>query len=134
MEFSYRGDIERRKFLRLAKKFPLRHSRYIPLNFDDEVLETVTLNIGGGGLLFDSREKYNVSELLKLEIDIPSWEKFMPPGVFQKMETGHEGAFAVKAIVTRAERMLTGTYHIAASFVDLDRGELWALMFAINKK
>lgn len=133
MEFSYQGSIERRKFLRLAKKYSLRHSRYVPINFDDEVIESTTLNISAGGLLFASTEKYDLSELLRLEIEIPDWQKFIPGGFAEKgLPPG--GPFAAKGIVTRTEYFAVNHYHIAVSFVGLDRQELWALMFAINKE
>ncbi len=133
MDFSYTGNMERRKFLRLSHKYALRHSRYAPHDPENSVSVSETLNIGGGGLLFVSSTKYDVCDLLKLEIHIPGWEKFIP-NVSQKDVVKEGGPFLAKAIVTRVDSTGPGAYRVAAGFVDLDRQEIWALMFAINKK
>ena len=133
MNFSHQGDIENRKFLRIPKRYTLRHSRYVPLNADDEVFENTTIDIGGGGLLFSSPVKYNMSELLRLEIDIPEWQKFLPEASAED-KARPSGPFVTKAIVSRVDEVGPSNYAIGARFADLDRKEIWAIMFAINKK
>jgi hypothetical protein len=94
---------------------------------------STTLNIGAGGLFFASSTRYVLSELLKLEIDIPGWQKFFPEPL-SGSEPLPSGPFTTKAIVTRVETFGPASYGIAANFVGLDRQELWAIMFAIHRK
>lgn len=132
VEFSYTGNVERRKFLRLPLKYSIRHCRFTPQNAE-RPFESTTLNIGGGGLLFLSSKPYSLGDLLNIEIDIPDWEKFIP-GALPKDPAVKSGPFSAKAIVTRADSSGGPACTVAAAFVDLDRQKLWALMFAINKR
>lgn len=113
-------EIERRKFLRVVSKRPIKHTKFRLFGKNSEKLtESITRNLSAGGILFESDVLYLPGDLVRIEIEIPGWEKykteFIKPGQVTKSEP-----VTVLAKVIRVEIKNPRLYEVRAAFVGID--------------
>ncbi|MCD4780383.1 MAG: PilZ domain-containing protein [Candidatus Omnitrophica bacterium] len=130
---------ERRKYIRIPsqnilylKKFSVRD-----LTVDKRIerkIEAITKNLSVGGVLFDSDIKYSLGSLLKIELNLPGWEKFKNE-FYRFDKTSRSEPLIVLANVVRLEVIIPEkSYEIGVCFSAIDTGHRWALMKYINSK
>ena len=133
---------ERRKYVRISSGHIVRFETFTAEKLGSadisSLVQTVMKNVSAGGVLFSTGTKYDVGTLLKLEIDLPGWEKFKTE--FYKNDTvSRSQPVIVLATIVRVEVVDPGKlFDIGACFVGIDEGHQWALMryvdAAIGKK
>ncbi len=128
---------EKRKYLRLDTEDILLWRKFT----SDELIKgksdldiiTVTKNTSAGGVLFESDTKFELGELLKIEISMPGWEKFKAE--FYKIdEPSHRSPLIVLAHVVRVEVISDGKFDVGVCFSAIDEGHEWALMKYIDRE
>ncbi len=125
--------IEKRKYVRLPKKYLMHCTNVFPT--DDEAFKIAgeVKNISGGGVIFSSRKNYAAGEVLELELDIPGWQKYSQDADVSTDDSKNKPLVA-RGVVTRTAKAGTDLYDIAVELLDMDRKDRWALMFAILNK
>ena len=120
---------ERRKFLRIQEEDVL-----VCEPFDAAKLggvsgrraHVLTKDLSEGGLLFESGESFAIGALLKLQVDIPGWEKFKV-GFRNIDEPSGRHPLVVLGKVVRVEDVGGGNFDIGVAFMALDSGHKLAL-------
>ena len=125
--------MERRKFIRIQAQYMLRHEKYTLRAVQDrEAVKGVIKNYSGDGALFESKVKYDIGDILKLEISIPGWEKFKTE-FYKDNKTSASEPLVILASVVRVEVItLDQLYDIGVYFVGIDKGHQGALIKQIN--
>ena len=90
-------------------------------------------DISAGGLLFECKRKYDIGNLLKLEIVIPGWEKFKSE-FYKPDESSRSKPLIALASVVRVEMVKPGLYDIGVSFAGIDEGHQSALLQYIQRQ
>jgi len=125
-------SFENRKFIRVKTGFPLKHVKFhLGLNVAD-ALQSLSKDLSAGGLLFESSDLYAEGDILRLEIDLPGWEKFKPE--FFKPHISKSGPVIALVKVLRVKRVDFGRYEIAALFVGIDEGHQMALVKYVKSR
>lgn len=125
---------ERRKYVRLEQKHMLRHEKYVFQGREEEAMfeESAIKNYSLGGALFESKAKYDIGDILKLEISIPGWEKYKNE-FYREDKISRAEPVVILASVMRIEAIAPpGLYEIGVQFVGIDEGDRWALMKQIK--
>jgi len=125
---------ERRKYVRISTNNIIKCERHeVPPPENQEKQETLMKNISAGGILFESREKFDIWEVLKLEINLPGWEKCRP--VFQDKSVPHRSKPLVSlASVVRIEFISKDIFDVGICFKNMDDETWLTLLNYINKK
>ncbi len=127
---------ERRKYVRLGQQHMLRHEKYVfqASEKQEAVDEGVLKNYSTSGALFESRTKYDIDDILKLEITIPGWEIFKNE-FYREDKNVRREPIVVLASVVRVEAVRPNElYDIGVEFVGIDEGDRWALTKQIKKQ
>lgn len=127
---------ERRRYVRLDQRHILRHEKYVFSSSPDErsIREGVLKNYSAGGALFESKIKYAIGDVVRLEITIPGWEMYKNE-FYRKDKIPHVEPVVVLASVVRVEVFgHVGLYEVGVEFVGIDDGDRWALMKKIRKE
>jgi len=126
--------IDKRKFIRIAEDHVLCHEKYhFRVQAEKESVEGVVKNYSAGGALFESKIKYDIGDLLKLDITIPGWEKYKNE-FYKNDKLFVEAPVVVLVNVVRVEAIVPDElYDIGVSFVGIDNGDQWALMKQIKE-
>lgn len=124
---------ERRKFVRVKSTRPIKHTRFALFSRDlEKNFDAVSKNLSAGGVLFESQTLYAPGDLVRMEIDIPGWEKykteFIKPG-----QTTASHPVSVLARVIQSEIIAHGLYDIRAAFVGIDENHQKALSIYFKK-
>ncbi|MEI8012917.1 MAG: PilZ domain-containing protein [Candidatus Omnitrophota bacterium] len=122
-------ESEKRKFLRINEEDVL-----VCEPFDVSVLDgvsvkrahVVTKDLSEGGLLFESGEAFAIGTILKLQVDIPGWEKYKRE-FFKADQRLDRQPLIVLAKVVRIEDVGGGHSDVGVAFVALDSGHRLAL-------
>jgi c-di-GMP-binding flagellar brake protein YcgR len=129
------NNSERRKYVRIKANRPIKHTRFALFAKDlVQDFEAMSKDISAGGVLFESQTLYAPGDLVRMEIDIPGWEKykteFIKPG-----KLSQSLPVSVLAKVIQAEIKAHGLYEIRAAFVGIDEDHQKALSkFLVNYK
>jgi len=132
-------EIERRKYFRIKSKNLITCKKFTVDDFSnnyesDDMIHAVLKNYTAGGLLFESVIKFNIGELLKLDITIPGWEKFKSE-FYKEITSEEEQSLIILAKVVRVEAMNGDSkFEIGVSFSAIDKGHREALMKYIDQK
>jgi len=122
-------EMERRKYVRLTSQNVVKCEVYRITNGEDaEKQESTSKNISAGGLLFETKKQYDIGEVLKLEINLPGWQKFKPE-FFKPDQLSGEKPLVALANVVRVESVSDGTYDVGVCLAGIDEGH----QMAINK-
>ena len=117
--------VEQRKFVRIRISNSVKHVKF---NLGGNVVDTpvsLTKDLSAGGVLFESTRIYEIGDIIRLEIDVPGWEKFKPE--FYKPHLSKSEPVIVLVKVVRVVFKDIDVYDIAASFVGIDDGHQMAL-------
>lgn len=124
----YRGT-ERRKFIRIKEEDLLICEPFDPALFGGAVekrIRTYTKNLSEGGILFEIDQSYAIGSLLKLDIDIPGWERYKAEFYKADKLSGRE-PFVVLGKVVRLEDIGKGRFDVGVAFTAVDKGHRLAL-------
>lgn len=124
-----RSGMERRKFTRVVEEDLLICEPFDAVAFGGDIkrrAHVFTKSLSEGGILFESSEIFEIGALLKLQLDIPGWEKYKVE--FYKGDAPSTRDLLVAlARVVRVEDLGGGNYDIGVAFVALDTGHRAAL-------
>ena len=112
----------KRRYARLNLSFMAGCGKARPASLEaKERQQAQAAHTRSGGFIFASAELFNVGDLLRLELRIPGWGKFMAaqPRAGKARE---DDKLDVLGKVTLAEMTLDGGYDIGVCFVNLDSG------------
>jgi hypothetical protein len=127
---------ERRRYVRLEQGHVLRHEKYrfLPSPKGKPLNEGVLRNYSGGGVLFESNVKYDIGDVLRLEITIPGWEMYKNE-FYREDKIPRPEPVVILASVVRVEVFdAPGHYDVGAKFAGIDEGDRWALMKQIKRE
>ena len=123
---------EHRKFTRIKKTASIKHVKFHLGGDGNDALKSLCKDISAGGILFESEVFYETNDIVRLEIDLPGWEKFKPE--FFKLHLTKSEPVIALVKVRRAISLKGGMYEIGASFVGIDEGHQMALAKFIKKQ
>lgn len=129
------GAADRRNYIRLELHHMLRHERYVfrpkdQKNFEQSVLK----NYSSRGALFESKTKYDIGDVLKLEITIPGWQRYKNE-FYNEEKILRTEPVIILAKVVRVEALAEeGQYDIGVEFAGIDEGDRWALIKQIKSE
>ena len=127
---------EHRKYVRIPRQYIIRCAPFTAKDLlspvQDNITEGVLKNISCGGVLFESKVKYDVGSLLRIELALPGWEKFKTE-FFREDRMPHSDPLTVLAHVVRLEVLEDGLFDIGACFSAIDEGDKWALFKYIQR-
>lgn len=125
---------ERRKYVRVLTNDIIKCERYeVPPPEKREKQEALMKNISAGGILFESREKFDIWDVLKLEINLPGWEKCRP--VFQDKGVPYGSKPLVSlASVVRVEFIDKNLFDIGVYFKNMDDETWLTLLNYVDKR
>jgi hypothetical protein len=120
---------ERRKFVRVAEEDLLTCELFDALALEGVTKKRIhafTKTLSEGGILFESTEAFDMGAVLKLQIDIPGWEKYKLDFYKGGEATARHPLVALGKVV-RVEDVGGGLFDIGVAFVALDSGHKLAL-------
>ena len=114
----------------------LRHEKYVfQVSEKREALDAGVLkNYSSAGALFESKAKYDIDDILKIEITIPGWEIYKNEFYREDKDTRREPIIILAAVVRVEAIRPNELYEIGVEFVGIDDGDRWALMKQIKKQ
>jgi hypothetical protein len=121
--------IERRKFVRVAEEDLLICEPFDAAVFGGDIKKRVhvfTKSLSEGGVLFEAGQIFEIGALLKLQLDIPGWEKYKVEFYKGNAPSGRDLLVALARVV-RVEDLGGGNFDIGVAFVALDSGHKVAL-------
>lgn len=98
---------ERRKYIRLEYPFLVKYKPHVGTVPENDL--SMTKNISAGGILFEVKEKLNMSEVLDLVIDIPSSDKLIE---------------ATGKVVRIEELDSMGRYDVGMEFIEIAKEDM----------
>ncbi len=123
------GGQERRRYFRLPRRSLVRHKR---LEFSPEPSRAEAgrmRDLSLSGVRFDAEGTYAIGDLLRLELDLPGWEK-------ERIDF-YRDEEAVKPLVVLAEvrwvKPVQDRFEVGALFVNVDRWHWKALDRYLSK-
>ena len=126
-------DKERRKYVRVNSDDIVRCEKYsIPRVAESERSKAVARNVSGGGILVESAKKYDIGEVLRLEIELPGWEKYKAE-FYKPDQIAVSKPFVVIGTVVYCKQK-GSKYEIGVDFSGLDEGHRWALIKYLKAK
>lgn len=116
---------ERRKFKRLPKSASLKVQ---VLAYEEEAAQFVTLykDLGGGGMLFESKIPYEKGTLLKIQAMVPGWGGYIHN--FKQAEENEKQTLVTVAEVVRVESMEQKGFEVGVHFVNIYENDHRALI------
>ncbi len=125
---------EKRKYIRLETQNVVMCEMYsIPENQDGHATEFTSKNISAGGILFEVNDQYAIGDLLRLEMDLPGWNKYKPEFYKEDSLSVDEPLVCLGAVV-RVEKLSNGKYDIGVCLSGIDDGHQMALKKYISAK
>ena len=117
---------DRRSYIRIALKNIIKCELFqIPQELDGKK-EFVSRNISAGGLLFTSTQKYELGDLLRLEISALGWEKYIT-GFYKPDELSATKPLVALATVVRVEMLSSNKFDIGVTLSGIDESHQRAL-------
>lgn len=124
---------ERRQFIRLRLRKPLKHMRFSLIGFDiQQAVLAETKDFSAGGVLFESKVPYVIGDIVRMEIEIPGWEKYKTE-FYKSDHPSKSDPVVVLAKVVRVEILSANHFDIGVSFVGIDDGHQMALVKYIQQ-
>ena len=130
---------ERRKFIRIPEEDLLVCEPFNVSGFGGATsmvtkrMHAFTKSLSEGGILFGSDEVFAMGALLKLELDIPGWEKFKSE-FYKGNEPSGRHPLVVLGQVVRVEDVGKGQFDIGVVFTAMDAGHKLALKKYLDRK
>jgi len=110
---------ERRKYVRITYESVVECEKFsIPRNHES-VREFNIKNISAGGVLFESFEKYEIGDILKIKISAQGWEKYLSEFYKPERLSVSEPIVALGKVV-RIEDLGNGNFDIGVEFIGID--------------
>jgi len=131
------GFAERRKYFRLDARYVLKCEEFTAKDLFREngmknAVEAVSKNISLGGVLVEVKKPFKLGDILRMEIDIPGWEKFKAE-FYKDDVTIAKKPLVVLGKVVRTEN-LGKNFELGICFVAIDEGHKWALLKYLKKR
>ncbi|MCK5708109.1 MAG: PilZ domain-containing protein [Candidatus Aureabacteria bacterium] len=129
---------EKRKYIRIPRENVMYVSLcdiHAEMNLKQEntKIEVRTKDISAGGILFESSKKFDIEDLLKIEIILPNWEKY------KKTFFGSDISYPTKPFlilgkVIRIEFLRDNIYDIGINFVGVETSHQELLLNYLNDR
>jgi len=116
----------RRKFIRIPSSCKLTTQKILFSTKADSESTGQAQNIGAGGVLFSAGRDYHRNELVKMTISLPTWKKHHPQ-FFRVDEDDVNSTIMAICQIIRSKQVATGSYEVAAKFVDVYEDDLTGL-------
>ena len=117
---------ERRKYFRLNRECVVQCERYTIPRQPEATSSGKSLNLSSGGILFESKAKFELGDMLRLEVKADGWEKFSAE-FYKHDKMSQVRPLFVLGTVVRSELLSGGAYEIGVAFTGIDDGHRWAL-------
>lgn len=121
-----KNSSNKRRYSRLPKSSSLKIQK---LTFSEETKEddAVYKDVGGGGILFESKALYEIGALLKLKVDVPGWGKFIKN--FKRPDENDKKILTAIGEVVRVEEIEKNKiYEIGVKFVNIQDNDFDSLI------
>jgi len=126
------GGKERRKYVRINARHIIKCEIYsIPRSPAENLVSAHSKNLSAGGMLFESGRSFDSGEILRLELDIPGWEKYKAQ-FYKPDQTIVSKSLLVIGKVAHVAALADGRFDVGVDFIGLDDGHRWALAKYIN--
>ena len=126
------NEAERRKFVRINTQNLLTCQIYTIPSSSGLQEDLCTKNISAGGLLFESKEKFDLNDILRLEINLPGWEDFKP-AFYKPSDISETRPLVILGKVVRIESLEHKTFDVGVKIEGIDEGHHMALEKYINE-
>jgi len=120
----------KRRYRRIPKSSQVKVQK---LTFSGDVVEdnAIYKDVGGGGLLFESKVLYEIGSLLKLKVDVPGWGKYI--NNFKRPDENDKKTLTAVGEVVRVEEIEKDKlYEIGVKFVNLHDNDFNSLLQYID--
>ncbi|MFH0753622.1 MAG: PilZ domain-containing protein [Candidatus Omnitrophota bacterium] len=130
---------ERRKFIRVPEEDLVVCEPFDVSGFGGasamvaKRMHAFTKSLSEGGILFESDEVFVIGTLIKLELDIPGWEKYKVEFYKGHVPSGRQ-PLVVLGKVVRVEDLGHGQFDIGVVFSAMDSGHKLALKKYLDQK
>lgn len=129
MDYKFMLDkSERRRYIRIPVSCVLKLEEF-SFNNDSptDVDEVDVKDLSAGGILIETAKKYELGDILKVELRVPGWEKFKPEFLKPGVEKQENSAIIALASVVRVEVLASGAYELGVRLTGIDDGHRLAL-------
>lgn len=131
MPTDVQNAVERRKFIRINTQHVVSCCLLtIPFFKNETCHDCVSHNLSANGVLFRSKKRFNVGDVLRLAIKVPGWEKHKPEFLKPDALTIPEALIAVGNVVRVKEH--AESFDIAVYLQGIDEGHQRAIKRYIN--
>lgn len=129
MDYKFLLDkSERRRYIRIPVSCIVKFEEF---SIDKDNLATAdevdVKDLSAGGILIETEKKYELGDVLRVELRVPGWEKFKPEFLKPGTERKENSAIVALASVVRIEALSSGIYEIGVRLTGIDDGHRLAL-------
>ena len=125
---------EKRKYLRIKTTKHIKHTLFSLLGASlSSAPESTSRDLSAGGIMFESKNSYSVGDIIRLEAQIPGWEKYKPEFIKPGQLSRSEPVIALAKVV-RVKIVSVGKYEISVQFVGIDDGHQMGLAKYIKQQ
>ncbi|MDD5488076.1 MAG: PilZ domain-containing protein [Candidatus Omnitrophica bacterium] len=118
---------EKRKYLRIESRIIVKCRRHTVTSSESrEKIDAVAENISINGLLFRSERKYEIGDMLEIEIDFPEGE--CRPVFYEKEMPPYNAPIITSGTVVRVEFVAGGSFDIGVCLTE-QNDEQWLRLF-----
>ena len=138
MNEENKSQLDRRKYVRIPAQYVLRQHVFSLSNIGNDDVSAyataVTKNVSAGGMLFETESIYEIGTLLKVELDIPGWEKFKTEFYREDILSRSKPVIVIASVVRVEVIEPNARYDIGACFVGIDEGHQLALAKCLESR
>jgi hypothetical protein len=117
---------EKRRYSRLRAKQILSYEKFNLTASDfNTKFSAISKNISASGILFEAVHKFDLGDMLKLELFLPDLDKYFADKTARSARKGPNYTFF--GVVVRVESVLPNVYDIGVCFVETTEAERNAL-------
>jgi len=117
---------EKRKYVRIPNKYTIHVEKYAIPRSKTDTAEAHSKNLSAGGILFETTQIYNLGDTVRLEIDIPNWNRYNYE-FYKPDKLLDQNSLVIIGQVIRVEDMGEARYEVGVSFHGMDEGHRLAL-------
>lgn len=126
--------VERRGYKRVHTSEIVNCKKYGMTTLTEERKATgVMRNIGAGGLLIQTQTRFDIGDVLKLQIKLPGWQRF-DYSFYKADALSYPQQFVALGTVVRSTSFSLGRYDVAICLTGVDPGHQWALQEYVKYK
>jgi c-di-GMP-binding flagellar brake protein YcgR len=125
-----RKIVNRRRYVRFETQNVLHYEKYSLVDSKDKAMaEATAKNISAGGVLFETKTKYQPGDVLLLEIDLSGWDIFSTEFNSAHLATKTKSkSVRILGKVVRVEMIDQDKFDVGISFSAIDEGHKWSVI------